>query len=192
MQKAALQTQSSQKEAAELIAQRDAAQRKVRLEQETRDAKEREARKAQLLRELDAKKKAEEEAIRKEQRERDRAQVNAERQQESHSWASALYTGKGKSNSGPSSATNKPVKQLQERSDKSRVSSRLHSSSSPSRLISLPPSPHLLVRVMRSTDRPLHERRSVLSTIRYFGSKLPVADHDRRGAAQAAVVDLHL
>lgn len=126
MQKAAAQTQSSQKEAAELIAQRDAAQRKARLEQEARETKEREARKAQLLHEMESRRKAEEEAARKEQRERDRAQSDADRQRDSHSWATALYSGKGKAGSSSSSATNKPIKQVQEHSDRSRVCIRIH------------------------------------------------------------------
>lgn len=126
MQKAAAQTQSSQKEATELIAQRDAAQRKARLEQEAREAKERESRKAQLLHEMESRRKAEEEAARKEQRERDRAQSEAERQRDSHSWAAALYSGKAKPGSSSSSATNKPVKQVQEHSDRSRVCIQIH------------------------------------------------------------------
>lgn len=119
MKKATAQTQSTQREAAELMAQRDAAQRKARLEQEARETKDREARKKQLLHDLEVKKKAEEEVARKEQREKDRQQSEVERQRESFSWAASLANSKPKSGQ---SAPNRAVKQLQEGSDKSRVS----------------------------------------------------------------------
>lgn len=123
MQQAARHTQSSQREATELIAQ----QRKAREEQEAREAKDREARKAQVARELEARRRAlevaEDEARRRAKREQERVPMDGDR-----AWAAAALMKKGKASSGggsssPSRAgTSKTVRQAKERSDQSRVS----------------------------------------------------------------------
>jgi hypothetical protein len=60
MERAAVATANSMKEVESLLAQREADQRQARLEQEQREAKEREVRKATFLREMELKKKREE------------------------------------------------------------------------------------------------------------------------------------
>ena len=77
MKKAAALTSASSKEAADLLAQREAAQRKARQQQDERDAKERTQRKEQLLREVEARKKAEADEARKEEEARKRLEEKA-------------------------------------------------------------------------------------------------------------------
>jgi len=115
MKKAAAQTQSAQREAADLLAQRDAAQKKAREEQEAREAKEREARKARILYELETARKAEEEALRKLQKEKDRLLEG----RPDVRWTPPKTKA-------PSSVQNRTVRQVQETSDKSRVRSFLN------------------------------------------------------------------
>src|ERR1700733_2798220 len=117
MKKAAAQTQSAQKEAADLIAQRDAAQKKARQEQEAREAKEREACKARILYELETARKAEEEALRKLQKEKERLLEGR---------LDGRWTPTGSKTKTPSSIQNRTVRQVQETSDKSRVRSSLN------------------------------------------------------------------
>ncbi|KAF9514629.1 hypothetical protein BS47DRAFT_867496 [Hydnum rufescens UP504] len=77
MKKAAALTSASSKEAADLLAQREADLRKARQQQDERDAKEREQRKTQLLREVEARKKVEADEARKEQEARKRQEEKA-------------------------------------------------------------------------------------------------------------------
>jgi hypothetical protein len=117
MKKAAAQTQSVQKEAADLMAQREAAQKKARQEQEAREAKEREARKARILYELETARKAEEEALRKLQKEQERLLEGR---------LDGRWTPPGSKTKAPASVQNRTVRQVQETSDKSRVRSFLN------------------------------------------------------------------
>src|SRR5258708_24577807 len=77
MKKAAAVAEKSSGETAELYAQREEAQRKARFEQEQREAKEREQRRLMVLREVEARKKAEREEQQKQdeaaQKEKERA-----------------------------------------------------------------------------------------------------------------------
>lgn len=113
MKKASSQTESLRQEAAEALAKREAAQRKSRLEQEQREAKERKERQARLLYEIEAKKRADEDAARREQK---------EKQRESEKVYEVPLLLQGKSKGTKSSNPNRAVRNLQEPSDKSRVS----------------------------------------------------------------------